>query len=442
MAGAAGYRIRLRRSDDTEWGRSLPEPPQEFLTQPAMKKKNLDKKATYYCQVRPVFRHAGGELEEGPWSATSSKMILSSTLTIATYNIGGSGLPSFIAKVLATKKNPEIRAADVVAELMNTHGIDALCLQELKGDADEWAAFRTGKAKGNKGSILLELSDMPGFQLFAAYDGGGDVNGNVGMIVRKSLGVSEGSVKRSLPDFRCGEKCPWLGAKDKFEHENNEGRYIEVHLGGGTAVLMSVYAHACSSSHAVNAQKNFLYRQHYLHCLEERVTVLKNAGKQVVVCGDLNATGELLSMLDCGELPFCRHTYYSKGPVDLDDEATKAFFYAWHGKHREGKRLLTPSHFNRCSAGPERCAAMICDYIKRTHNVDLVRPSSAPGALRMSGCEASCSVPCHSQDHASRAASDSCTAVFPFPQAALLVYSSVAASDHILVKVQVKLAGV
>ena len=79
--------------------------------------------------------------------------------------------------------------------------------------------------------------------------------------------------------------------------------------------------------------------------------------------------------------------------------------------------------------------------MKATHDVDVVPPPSAPGALRMSGCEPGCPVPCPSEDHAVRASSASCRAPFPFEPSALLVYSSSDASDHIMLKVTVLVPG-
>lgn len=202
-AGAAGYKVRLRSADDKEW-HTVP----QTLTGLAMKKKNLDKAITYLFCVKPVF--ADGR--EGPWSCSCAPLQPSSEVVIATWNIGGSGLPSLLAKMLKEKEaaaaasprgagagaganedaaanGSNLRAGDIVAELMDTHGIDCLCLQELKGDEQEWRAFREGregaaaggggKKKSSKakttgrdaGALLLGLRGMPSIDFFAAFEG-------------------------------------------------------------------------------------------------------------------------------------------------------------------------------------------------------------------------------------------------------------------------------
>ena len=107
-------------------------------------------------------------------------------------------------------------------------------------------------------------------------------------------------MSRHLPGFSDKDsRAGWAG--DKLGRSANEGRYLEVRLGQG-AVLINIYAHACSSSIRARAEKNALFRKQFLGAVEDRVAVLQRAGVRVVVCGDFNAVDVLSGLQDCAKV--------------------------------------------------------------------------------------------------------------------------------------------
>jgi len=433
-----GYHVRYREQSDNEWIVI-----KQIISGTIVKKNNLKTKTPYVFCVRPLY-----DIMEGQWSLCSLHMYTSKPLTIATFNIGRSGLPSFFSNIQIHQKQYSMKtASEMVAELMNKHEIDILCLQELKGNVKEWKQFREGLQNSKisnqiigvtQDTMLLNLKNMADFYFIAASDNKNKgLNGNVGMIIRKTLEVSEDQVSHCLQGFNDERTIDNIDNETNKYRKSNEGRYLEVAL--GPTVLINIYVHACASENQEVAQQQYAYRTRFLSAVEERIKLLKLQRKRVICVGDFNGTEVLTELIDCARLPIHRYTYYNQ-QINEKDEVVKAEKKSWHEEHWKGKKELWDGAYNRHNPSFGR-GGYPCDYIKSTNDIEILSPSFKSANLRMYGCNLSCSIPCHNPDHALTASINSCKVKFPFEPAALIVYTSLD-SDHMILKVNLNVPGV
>jgi len=434
-----GYYVRYKEKSSNEWIVI-----KQIISGTIVKKNNLNTKTPYVFCVKPLF-----DIMEGNWSLTSLPMYTSKPLTIATFNIGRSGLPSFFTNIQTHQKQySNTTASDMVAELMNKHELDVLCLQELKGNVKEWKQFREGlqNSKSNQiigitqDTMLLNLKNMTDFDFIVASDNKNKgMNGNVGMIIRKSLEVSEDQVSHCLQGFNDERTINTIDNETNKYRKSNDGRYLEVALGCST-VLINIYVHACASENQEVAQKQYQYRTNFLSAVEERINQLKTNQKKSVICvGDFNGTEVLTLLTDCANLPIHRYTYYNQ-TINEKDEVVKAEKKSWHEVHWKGKKVLWDGAYNRHNPSFGR-GGFPCDYIKSTSDIEILSPCFKSPNLRMYGCNLSCSIPCHNPEHALAASVNSCNVKFPFDTAALIVYTSLD-SDHMILKVNFNVSGI
>lgn len=493
VPGAAGYRLRWCKQQggaSAEWIESS-----SLIIGTEVRKKNLETGIGYRFSVKPEFKQDDTQQpqKEIAWSRPSDHCVPFSytpppppsssaqgkkKLTIATWNIAG--LPSFINNVFSGKmgiknRDDAFTSSTIMQTFCNTHNIDILCLQEVKGDKKEWETYRRGEPKTqtktktktktqtltqtphqggesptrigkDKGTYLLSLKDIF-FEEFvfcpASVDGEGLI-GNTAMLIRKAVFTGEAPTNR-LTEFHTPARLKrWTSSTEegKAEYKAGEGRYQEYRI-NDTIVLINLYVYACSSYKPQRRDSDIICRRDLCQAVMNRINLLRKCGTRVILAGDLNSQSLFLQdeySIDClrdviNLASSTRFTWWDRGasyipsgrltlpnvPVSTllnDDKQPSGWF------------------FNRLD--PHTGNAYMGDRILADRSLQVVSPpppdsSDLNANLKMFGCKPSCPVPCLSDECALKASRDSIKLPFPFPHSPLIIYTSVAASDHVVV---------